>query len=88
MASGLTIRDDHVGMAHGFRCCLDWNHLKRVNSSGGVGGCGTVAISVNNTYRYAPLSPYTGQMMTAAGFWHTSLLAKNSQKQNSVKCAE
>ena len=88
MASGLTINDDHVGMARGFRCSLDWNHLKRENSSGGLGGCGTVAIRVNNTRRHALLSPYTGHMNTGAGFRQTSLLLKNSQKQNSVKCAE
>ena len=34
MASGLTLRDDHVGMARGFRCSLGWNSLKRENSSG------------------------------------------------------
>ena len=35
MASGLPLRDDHVGMAaRGFRCSLGWNSLKRENSSG------------------------------------------------------
>ena len=84
MAAGLTIPVDSLGMASGFRCSLDWNHLKREHAPSGIGGCRAVAIRINNTHRQALLSPHIGQMKTGAGFCHTSLLAKNSQKHYSI----